>query len=285
MTYLDKAVEQIMAPVPQSQPLDSDQVANSAGGFSYKIDEFARLRRFLILGSAGGSYYAGENKLTLDNVDAVERCIAADGVETVRIINEISVGGRAPKNDQAILALALCIARGDEATRKIALSSINRVARIGTHLFQLVEFLNKLGKLNGRSKRRALTDWYNSKTPDQAAYQAVKYRHRNGWTHRDVLRVAHPKAVDSEHADLFDWITKREEVIFKGHLPEIVRGFDQAQRSESPAQTAFLVKSYNLPREAVRTEHLNSEEVWQALFDVGMPVTALIRNLANMTRI
>ena len=36
--------------VPQTEPLDSRQVLNNAGGFVYKIDDMARLRRFLILG-------------------------------------------------------------------------------------------------------------------------------------------------------------------------------------------------------------------------------------------
>ena len=37
-----------------------EQVENNAGGFVWKIDDFARLRRFLILGSEGGTYYQGQ---------------------------------------------------------------------------------------------------------------------------------------------------------------------------------------------------------------------------------
>ncbi len=44
--------------VPQWEPLPG-QVENSAGGHSWAVDEWTRLRRFLILGSEGGSYYAG----------------------------------------------------------------------------------------------------------------------------------------------------------------------------------------------------------------------------------
>ena len=38
-----------------------------------------------------------------------------------------------------------------------------------------------------------------------------------------------------------------------------------------------------MPREALQPEHLTSPEVWEALLD-DMPMTALIRNLATMTR-
>jgi 60 kDa SS-A/Ro ribonucleoprotein len=283
-TYLDDALKSKVSP-PQSQPLDSDQVKNSAGGFVYKIDDFARLRRFLILGSEGGSYYAGQRELTLKNLDAVERCIAANGVKTVDEIVDVSLGGRAPKNDQAILALALCIAKGDAATKAHALSKVNAVARIGTHLFQLVEFLDKLGTLTGRAKRRAIARWYTSKSPDKLAYQLVKYRQRNGWTHKDVLRVSHPgsiEPVDTEHAELFNWVAKGNT---GATTPAIIRGFKMAQAAETtPEVTAHLVREFNLPREALKTEHLASPEVWQAMLDNGMPVTALIRNLGNMTR-
>ena len=74
---------------PQSAPLEG-QVANSAQGFSWAVDDWARLRRFLILGSEGGSYYAGEWKLTRENADAVQRCLAADGARTIATIVEIS---------------------------------------------------------------------------------------------------------------------------------------------------------------------------------------------------
>ena len=47
-------------PTPQSEPLDERQVPNSAGGHSYPVDDMTRLRRFLILGSEGGSYYAND---------------------------------------------------------------------------------------------------------------------------------------------------------------------------------------------------------------------------------
>ena len=47
--------------VPQWAPIPgSGQVPNSAGGFAWEVDDWARLRRFLILGSEDGSYYASE---------------------------------------------------------------------------------------------------------------------------------------------------------------------------------------------------------------------------------
>ena len=48
----------------------------------------------------------------------------------------------------------------------------------------------------GRALRRAIGNWYLGQEPRELAYQLCKYQHRNGWCHRDLLRLTHPKPVD-----------------------------------------------------------------------------------------
>jgi 60 kDa SS-A/Ro ribonucleoprotein len=276
---------------PQSAPiLGSGQVPNSAGGFAWAVDDWTRLRRFLVLGSEGGSYYASEWTLMRENAQALERCVAEDGPRAVAEIVRVSDEGRAPKNDPAIFALAMAAGLGDEATRKVALEALSRVCRTGTHLFQFATFVEGFRGW-GRSLRRAVGRWYAAQPVDALAYQAVKYRQREGVTHRDVLRLAHPAEevsarnptleVSADHARLFEWIVRGGEA--EG-LPRIVDGFVRAQAAESPAEAAGLVREYGLPREALQSEHLSSREVWEALL-ADMPMTAMIRNLATMTRV
>jgi 60 kDa SS-A/Ro ribonucleoprotein len=277
--------------VPQSAPLPgSGQVPNSAGGYAWGIDDWARLRRFLILGSEGGSYYASEKNLTRKNAKAVANCVAQDGLRAVAEIVAVSTDGRAPKNDAAILALALAAGRGDEATRKAALEALPRVCRTSTHLFQFAVFVEAFRGW-GRSLRRGIARWYAEQPVDALAYQAVKYRQREGVTHRDLLRLSHPATsvsarnptveVSAEHERLFEWIARGGSA---DGLPRIVEGFVRAQSAASPKESAELVREYRLPREAVRSEHLASQDVWEALLE-DMPMTALIRNLATMTRV
>ncbi|MGO9903519.1 MAG: TROVE domain-containing protein [Solirubrobacteraceae bacterium] len=277
--------------VPQWAPIpDAGQVPNSAGGFAWKVDDWARLRRFLVLGSEGGSYYAAEWALTRANAQAVERCLREDGLRAVLEISRVSEEGRAPKNDPAIFALAMAAGLGDEPTRRAALAALPRVARTGTHLFQFATFVEQFRGW-GRSLRRAVGGWYAGRPVDALAYQVVKYRQRDGVTHRDLLRLAHPAGkvsagnpsleVSPEHAALFEWIVRGTNA---DGLPRIVEGFVAAQAAETPKQAAALVREYRLPREAVQPEHLTSPEVWAALLD-DMPTGALIRNLATMTRV
>ena len=130
---------------PQSLPIPgSNQVRNSGGGYSWAVDDWTRLDRFLILGAEGGTYYIGERELVKQNHDALIRCIKTDGLRAVNRIVEISDAGRAPKNDPAIFALALVVTHGDAAAKAHAFANLGKVCRIGTHLFHFAEYVNAM---------------------------------------------------------------------------------------------------------------------------------------------
>ena len=278
---------------PQTEPMRNDQTANSAGGFVWAIDKWARLNRWLVLGSESGSYYASERKLTKQNVTCIRECLAEDGVRLVNVIVDISKNGRAPKNDPALYALATAISLGDKTTKRAAAEALPDVARIATHLYHFVAYAETMRGW-GRTMRWAVSNWY-AKNPSQLAYQTIKYRQRDGWSHRDLLRLAHPEAttvgrfddVDGQsRAAIFGWISGHESRVAPGgKVPEIIEGFERAQASKSAKETAELVREYRLPREALLTEHLNDPQVWNAMLETGMPMHAMVRNLATMTRI
>lgn len=275
---------------PQTEPIfgRTDQVQNSAGGFVFAIDDWQRLDRFLIIGAEGGTYYVDEKKLTKDNASAVVRCINADGERTVKRIVEISEAGRAPKNDPAIFAMALCASLGDVKTKAFALGEMHKVCRIGTHLFQFVEALKAL-RGRGRAVRRAINEWYTSKAPNAVAYQMVKYQQRNGWSHRDLLRLCKPANANEPLNSIFKWAVGKGEgwaemdVGPDDPLAKIV-AFEQAKKETDNKKIAALIRKYDLPRECVPTEALNDVGVWEALLE-RMPMTAMVRNLAKMTSI
>ena len=56
--------------------------------------------------------------------------------------------------------------------------------------------------------RSAVGRWYTGKTPRDLAYQVTKYQARDGWSHRDALRLAHPKAPNATHDLLFRYAVK-----------------------------------------------------------------------------
>lgn len=284
----DAMAEVEPASTPQSEPLPgTSQVRNSAGGYTWAVDDWTRLRRFLVLGSEGGSYYAKERALTAENANATLRCIAADGARVVDEVVAISEAGRAPKNDPALFVLALAASKGAPETRRRALAALPKVARTGTHLLHFAAFADGLRGW-GRGLREAVAAWYTAKPAKDLAYQALKYQQRDGWSHRDLLRLAHPKAPDASHNILYHWITQGWEGVGpEPHPDEALQQIwacEHVKRTTDPAEAARLVRRYRLPREAVPTPLLNEPAVWEALLE-DMPVTAMIRNLATMTRV
>ena len=270
-------------PTPQSEPLDERQVPNSANGHVYPADDMTRLRRFLILGSEGGSYYASERKLTLENAAAVKRCITASedsGMNAVTEIARIGASGRAPKPGPVLFALAMAASCGSDRVRQTAFNFLNDVARTDS---QLQMFIDYIGTMRGwgRGLRRAVGKWYTDKDIEDAVYQTVKYRQRYNWTHRDLLRKAHPASAALN--DLFAWITH-------GTMPPpdypnfaLIHAYEQA-KTANPKFLAALIRAYDMTWEMIPSEQLDKPEVWEALAE-HMPLTALIRNLATLTRV
>ena len=286
---------------PQSQPIPgSTQVRNSNNGYSWAVDDWTRLDRFLILGAEGGTYYIGERELVKQNHDALIRCIKADGIRAVNRIVEISDAGRAPKNDPAIFALALVVTHGDTQAKAHAFANLNKVCRIGTHLFHFAEYVNAMRGW-GRGLRNAVGRWYVDRGRDDLAHQAVKYQQRDGWSHADLLRLAHPVAPSAQHDAVFRWMlngtdslgerevkrkVRGEDRVVKydavGELPLLVQAFEEAKRASYAGQIVKLIEQFDLPREAIPTQWLNEAVVWEALLE-RMPMTAMIRNLGKMT--
>ncbi len=272
---------------PQSEPIPgSIQVPNHAGGYVFAVDDWTRLDRFLVLGAEGGSYYASERQLTVENARGVQRCITQDGGRTVHRIVEISESGRAPKNDPAIFALAMAASMGSADTRAAALTALPRVCRIGTHLFQFAENIEAFRGW-GRALRRAVGGWYTAREPGELAYQLSKYQQRNGWSHRDLLRLAHPRVEKGSLTEMaLAWAAGKFDTATAttgGPLAPLY-AFEEAKRATTKPEIVRLIREYNLPRECVPTRWLSEAEVWEALLD-RMPLTAMVRNLATMTRL
>jgi 60 kDa SS-A/Ro ribonucleoprotein len=281
---------------PQFLAADPRQVPNNAGGYSFALTPVQRLRRFLVLGTARGTYHVAERELTLDNAQVVLDIASTDHRALVDVTVEVSESGRAPRPEPALFALAVAASEGTADERNHALAQLPRVARTGTHLFTFVTYVRQFRGW-GPTLRRGVAAWYLDRPVERVAYQAVKYRQRDGWTHRDVLRLAHPAARETDHRRrwLFDWMVGRGEDLVAGfgdeRLPaddplRLVEGYERVRRVTGGREAAELVREYRLPWEALPDEVINRPEVWEALLDVdAVPATALLRQLPRLTRL
>lgn len=287
--YITATIDPAQVPQLESLP-NKKQVKNNAGGFVFAVNCWTRLERWLVLGSESSTYYAASKDLTTQNIDGLKEALDEDGARFVRTVVDISFSGRAPKNDPALFALALAAADKRKEVSALALSELPKVARIPTHLFHFMEYVSKLRGF-GRALRTGIADWYLGQPADKLARSVSKYQSRDGWTNRDVLRLCHANPKGDSYKSILHWAVKGWDSVgdVRHSDPALLSiwAFEHAKRMKPETDVARLVKlisEYDLPRECVPTEFLNSVEVWDALLQ-KMPMTAMIRNLGKMTSI
>jgi hypothetical protein len=210
--------------IPQTIGLPG-QVANNAGGYSFPLPLEQEWMRYLIIGSKSdnGSYYQCGGAIAT----TISRCImaavssAATCAHLIRDIVDVSVKGRAPKQEMTMMSLAASIVfPPDNACKAQALAAVGQVCRIPTHLFMLVQYIRDLsqdkakpGKGFGKGVRRALTEYYTSRGGLELAVLVTKYKNREGWTHEDLISLLHinPAEMKDDGGRLvLEWIMKKD---------------------------------------------------------------------------
>lgn len=272
--------------VPQLKKADAAQSKNNAGGYSFTLTPMKQLERFLVMGSMGGTFYVGKNKLTTQNLNAAIGLLQANPQIAQSVVDKAvsySVNGRVITNDTCLAILAAASAYAPSSVKSSLPAALTQVARTGTDLLHFTGYADSFRGW-GTSLKKLVSNWFLSKTPDQVAYQAVKYFNRDGWTQRDVLRKSHTKTHDPVLNGVFRYIAHKDKYSEDQPLPAIIKSAEYLKKHPTEDNAVRLIKEVNLPREAIPTELLGSVKVWEALL-YRMKGTALIRNLNKMTAI
>ncbi len=244
-TKMANMVRQTRRRTPDNKPIkgrEKEMIRNHAGGYTFTTSDMQRLQRFLILGADTNTFYQGQKTLVKQNTKNVAKCIAADPKAVVDLVVDVSTNNRALKQDAGLFVLAMVasydvelkepVAPVDEASgvqeewdeyeavkadydraveaRSYALSVLHRVARTPTALYTFASFVKDMRGW-GRGLRRAFGKWYTMKRIDKLAMQAWKYKQRGGFSHRDVMRLAHPITDDLARNEIFRYMTHPKE--------------------------------------------------------------------------
>ena len=234
------------ARIPQTIGLPG-QVANNAGGFSFPLPLEQEWMRYLIIGSKSenGNFYQSGGQIST----CISRCIlsAVENPATckhlISDLVDVSVKGRAAKQEMTMLALATVIVFSeDPECKRAGLDAIQQVCRIPTHWFMLLKYIRDLsqdkkkpGKGMGAGVRTAFTKLYTSRTGPELAVLMTKYKNREGWTHKDVISLLHINPSDM-HDDgarmVLEWFMKEDKPERKTKTGEVIPA--------SNARTEFL---------------------------------------------
>lgn len=100
--------------------------------------------------------------------------------------------------DKIILLLAMCV-KSENESKKIAYSKLNDICILPNELFKFIEYCEQISKIKskssgwGRAHKRAIANWYNSKTPKQLEYIYSSSSESGNWSHKDIIRLCHIK--------------------------------------------------------------------------------------------
>lgn len=286
---------------PQSQPIPgrSGMVRNEAGGYVFETDMWQQVEDFLILGVTGGTRHANP-AAGLAAAELIFAAVDDDGPRLVTLITEIATARppRAPKPGPYLFALAAAAAGGKPETRKAVQGTFPDVVRTTYDLAAFFGYWKNLcGKVTprgtapviGRGMRTAFASWFNDGDAEDVAFRVCKGRSRTTPAGErlavlDVLRIAHPAPRTPGHRTLFGWLAGNvPDVIARGTLRSVDR-FLSAQAATTPEDAIRVTRERDVPWEFLPSEVLTDPGVWAELArTVGL--TALIRNLARMTRI
>ncbi len=271
---------------PQTQPIpgrEAEMIQGRSGGWMFKAGTWKLLRRCLLIGTAQSTYYAGKKELTDDFVEVLRNAIAENPNKVAEEILYAS-DGRAINNSAPIFALVL-LSMGETPEAKRAFQEIfPQVVRTGSHFY---EWLNYTKSLRGFGKviREVGKTWLSRDDVKGLAYQLLKYQRRNGFSHRDALRLFHVKPPTEDHRQLFEWVVKGwEELPAEIPSPVLAQIWWYEWLKRNPTQTHEAIAEGHLTHEMAAPVGKMDKQAWQLLFN-EMPIGAMLRNLGSLTEL
>lgn len=287
---------------PQSKPIpgrETEMAPNTAGGYSFKLEDTKVLERWMINGSENGTYYTPESEVTVIGTKTLK---TVPGEKIVAIAKDVIENGRAPSLDYAIYSLAHVAYHGSVQAKALVYKTIPTLL---TNTPQMTKFLEcyqaikkiETGKTNigGSGICRAISAWYANMNAGQMSYQVSKYPQRNGFHHGDMLRLCHIGRKESNNKTFTVSEDKAQIIQYalwhrKGgdEKPSIITstnkdhkhiaGKEAIEKATSLEDALKIMKEYHLTHEMVPTKFQGSKDFYEIMLTQSK-VYATIRRL------
>jgi len=234
------------------------------------------LKQYLTLGNLKRVRFCNEVELSVIEVDKLKQYLTKDTNEVLDLALRLKKRGLVRRTPSVVL-LAASFVWG--TNKEASVNAFCPLVETGWDLFRFFAEYRKLSRKKScpRSVRRAISRWYTEHPA--LALQLVKYPRGYGWTHKDLLRVAHPRVLDScMNRDLVRWVFTQE----TGVDPLL----DTYLAFQNPKANALEVckkveDMIVVPLEIV-PKHLRDKRFWEHQIK-RTPTGVLIQNLGTIT--
>jgi 60 kDa SS-A/Ro ribonucleoprotein len=150
---------------------------------------------------------------------------------------------------------------------------------------ELFEFVDSARRERGwgRTLRERVAAWYLDRPVAEIAMEILRCPEHKGYTHRDLLRLAHPRPDTPARNAMFQWAALGG----LGHLatPDLIAGelrqvyaVERLKGAGEEGEALMLIEQYALTPDLVPTEWKRSGAVWESLVE-RMSGAELARNL------
>lgn len=238
-----------------------------------------RLKRFLHYGNEEAIYSRVSKPLKADQLTSIDALIErGKAIDPVNHIVKAHMDGYVVHRQALIFALAYCAKQKMSLPlREAAYSAVKKICVSAEDLICFIKFSCEIGgKLHtGSGWKKAIREWYLSKTPHELADIVSRRRGYFKYTHKDIFKLAHIKTDD---------VAKRAIITYVMHSPKIaasqfgqekeaqsvlsyLQAVEDFRHCENKAQGVRLVEAFNLTLEHIGThgEMCKTREVWEAI--------------------
>lgn len=206
-----------LAKIPQSKPLPG-QVANSGGGFCFKVTDETYARRLCIMGTDKPTYYASARDLSTQAATFANKMVTeGKGMLLLNTLIDVHKTGSAPKMNFTLALLGFLTRCNDHVVRKAAQSATIWLLRTNSQLYSWLNYHMKsgYGKGFGRGPKTVISLRYHNPlaieqvprhvmeadprkywmgmSAKNMAYQFTKYSQRGGLSMSDLMSLIHFK--------------------------------------------------------------------------------------------
>ncbi|XP_072176709.1 RNA-binding protein RO60-like [Diadema setosum] len=270
----------------------SEDETNNVGVSS----DLVTLRRYLCMGQESGTYYVVNREPKEAPVPECTQKLIDDGkgADIVKELVRFAKPGHPLHKDSFMKVLVLVARSKDTKAKKAVYNELGKLCPTATELFQFVDGVEKGGEGTGwgRMQRKAISKWYCEKDGQELARLVSGCKQRSGWSHRDLIRLAHvkPPAENAGSALVLKYIIRGLKAIDESvdvtadgtkAIYDFLKDVDGLKKEEDFQRVAGLAEKHKLCPEHLPTKSLKSREVWGALLP-HVPLQSILANIVKL---
>ncbi|XP_067009407.2 RNA-binding protein Ro60 [Anabrus simplex] len=259
-----------------------------------------KLKRFLHFGRETPFYQPVDHlvkSFPQNCLTSVEELIADEKATdaVIHIVKAFSDGYSAHPQ-YLVYALAWCARQKTSLPlREAAYNAFKTICKSPQNMFLFIKFAKELSAPNsgwGHGWRRVVNDWYLNQEPLQLAECATRYRSMYLWSHKDILKLAHPATEDVAKQAVLKYIVfglkeAQQEFGDKAAAQPVLQYLqtvEEFKHCKNEEQAARMLEQHHFSLEHVPQHLLKSKEVWTALVPC-LPLDVLLKNLKRLARL